>query len=154
AADRPSPSAIEHFEKHVRPVLAERCYSCHGPKLQRGGLRLDSRDALLKGGDTGPALVPGKPEASLLLKAVRREGEVKMPPKDKDRLDARAVAALEAWLKQEAPWPAERVASDREAARKHWAFQPVVRPAVRRPRNDHQARTPIDVFVLDKLDGK
>src|SRR5579871_227503 len=71
----------EFFERRVRPVLAEHCFSCHGPKKQQAGLRLDSRAALLKGGESGPAVVPGEPERSLLLEAVRQTGEVKkMPP--------------------------------------------------------------------------
>src|SRR5947208_861132 len=81
AADKPSPEAVEFFETKVRPVLTENCYSCHGEKKQSGGLRLDSKDALLKGGDTGPALVPGKARESLLVRAIRHEGELKMPPK-------------------------------------------------------------------------
>src|SRR5437879_1136107 len=77
--------AVEFFEKHVRPVLVEKCLSCHGPKQQRGSLRLDSRAAVLAGGDTGPAVVAGQPDRSLLVKAVKRTGDVKMPPKVKDR---------------------------------------------------------------------
>jgi mono/diheme cytochrome c family protein len=150
--------ASEFFEKHVRPVLAERCYSCHGPKLQRGGLRLDSRQALLRGGDSGPAIVPGKPEASLLLRAVRRQGDVKMPPKEKNRLEDAAVAALAEWVRQGAPWPADaklaRTSSAAEARPRHWAFQPVRRPPVPNPRNDKQAENPVDAFLLDKLGAK
>ncbi|MFM7148985.1 MAG: c-type cytochrome domain-containing protein [Gemmataceae bacterium] len=84
AADpKPTPEALEFFEKHVRPVLVDKCVSCHGPKAQRGGLRMDSREAMLKGGDTGPALVVGDPQKSLIIQAVRRQGDLKMPPKDK-----------------------------------------------------------------------
>src|SRR4051812_42692590 len=93
AAEKPSAAAEEVFEKQVRPVLAEKCFSCHGARAQRGGLRVDSREALLRGGDSGPALRPGQPDGSLLLQAVRRQGELKMPPKDADRLDEKAVAA-------------------------------------------------------------
>src|SRR5262245_40528979 len=78
-AEKPSAQAVEHFEKHVRPVLVEKCVSCHGPDKHRGGLRLDSRKAALEGGDSGPAVVAGQPEKSLLIKAVRRQGELKMP---------------------------------------------------------------------------
>src|SRR4051812_39275346 len=85
AGAAPPAADVEFFEKHVRPVLVEKCVSCHGPKTQRGGLRLDSRQAALQGGDSGPALVPGQPEKSLIVSAVRRAGDVKMPPKDKDR---------------------------------------------------------------------
>src|SRR5947209_7997570 len=93
AADaKPGADDIEFFEKHVRPLLVENCQGCHGPAKQRGGLRLDTRAGLLKGGDTGPAVVPGKPDGSLLIKAVLHEGERKMPPKGK--LDAAAVDVL------------------------------------------------------------
>src|SRR5438128_1121482 len=77
AADEPGAAGIEFFEKRIRPVLVEHCYRCHSTqaKSPKGGLLLDTRDALRKGGDTGPAIVPGKPEMSLLLRAVRHIGE-------------------------------------------------------------------------------
>src|SRR5262245_10207595 len=90
-------AALEHFEKHVRPVLAENCFACHGPQKQRAGLRLDSRAALLKGGDGGKVVVPGQPDASPLLRAVRQVGELKMPPKGK--LPEPAIAALAEWVR-------------------------------------------------------
>src|SRR4051794_37613369 len=83
AAAAPDRAGEEFFESNVRPLLVQLCQECHGPKRQRGGLRLDSRAALLKGGDTGPAVVPGKADDSLLLRAVRHQGDVKMPPKKK-----------------------------------------------------------------------
>src|SRR3954463_15764557 len=86
---------VEFFEKRVRPVLATNCYSCHGPDKQFAGLRLDSRERVLSGGQGGPAAVPGKPGHSLLIKAVRHEGP-KMPMGGK--LSASDVAALEAWV--------------------------------------------------------
>src|SRR6266851_3499263 len=75
-----SPQAAEFFESRVRPVLAESCYSCHGPAQQMAGLRLDSRAGMLKGGGNGPVLVPGDPEKSALIRAIRYNGSVKMPP--------------------------------------------------------------------------
>ena len=75
--------ASDDFEKHVRPLLVEKCQSCHGAEKAKGGLRLDLRAALLKGGESGPAAVPGKPAASLLVKAIGYTGELKMPPKGK-----------------------------------------------------------------------
>src|SRR5579871_6226228 len=99
----------EFFEARVRPVLAEHCWSCHGPAKQRAGLRLDSRTALLRGGDNGPAVVPGDPDGSLLVKAVRRVGDVKMPPKT--ALPPPAVEALTVWVKMGAPWPQGRAAA-------------------------------------------
>src|SRR5262245_3662080 len=104
AADRPdSKAAAEFFEKHVRPVLAENCFRCHGPKTQKADLRLDSRAAMLEGGESGPVIVPGNPDRSILIRAVRHEAAVKMPPKKK--LPERAIEALSAWVKMGAPWP-------------------------------------------------
>src|SRR3954467_955380 len=87
----PGSEEAKFFESRIRPLLIDSCTKCHGPEKQRGGLRLDSRAALLKGGETGPAILPGKPNESLLLKAVRYEGP-EMPPKK--RLKADDVAAL------------------------------------------------------------
>src|SRR5579883_1418540 len=97
----PTPSELDLVEKHVRPVLVDRCLGCHGPKKQMGGLRLETRQRMLAGGDRGPAVVPGEPGKSLLLQAVRRTGDLKMPPKGE--LTPDAVAALEAWVKAGAP---------------------------------------------------
>ena len=155
----PPSAEIEFFEKHVRPVLVEKCFSCHGTKLQRGGLRVDSRQALLTGGDSGPALVPGQPDRSLLLRAVRHEGDLKMPPKQTDRLTAPAVAALETWIRNGAPWPAETtnkaaLSSIALARQKHWAFKPIVRPAVPVLAESTWANNPIDHFILARLGSK
>ena len=103
AAGQPTPAAAEFFEKSVRPVLVERCLACHSAKAAKGGLRLDSRAALLRGGEGGAVVVPGKPEASRLIQAVRRTGELAMPPKGE--LPAAEVAALEKWVALGAPWP-------------------------------------------------
>lgn len=96
-------SADDHFETHVRPVLSERCGKCHGGGEAKGGLRLDSRDAALKGGDSGPALVVGKPEESLLIQAVRHENGLEMPPDGK--LTSAQVDALALWIRDGAHWP-------------------------------------------------
>jgi mono/diheme cytochrome c family protein len=98
-----SPQAAEFFESRVRPVLAEHCFTCHGPKRQQAGLRLESRAALVKGSDSGPVLTAGDPEKSLLVQAIRYPGEIKMPPKGK--LPPEAVEALTAWVKMGVPWP-------------------------------------------------
>src|SRR5215210_6811610 len=86
------PQHIDFFEKRVRPVLVENCVACHGSKKQNGGLRLDSRKALLEGGDNGPVVVPGQPDKSPLVAALSHAGQVKMPPKGK--LPADAIEAL------------------------------------------------------------
>src|SRR5262245_46926600 len=123
-------AGVEFFEKRVRPVLAEHCYSCHGPKKQRAGLALDTLASILKGGDRGPAVVPGKPDSSLLIQAVCYSGDLRMPPKGK--LKEAQIADLVAWVKMGAPGPKEgegagRPAGDFDLAqrRKHWAYQPV-----------------------------
>jgi hypothetical protein len=100
----PDPTATEFFEKKVRPVLAEHCFQCHSTaaKKKRGGLQLDSRAAILVGGDSGPAIRPGEPEKSLLIKAVRYgDHDLRMPPKS--RLSEADVVALSAWVKMGAP---------------------------------------------------
>src|SRR5262245_15364678 len=124
AADPPvSPQQADFFEKRIRPVLVEHCFACHGEKKQEGGLRLDSRERLLKGGDGGPVVVPGKPDESELIEAIRQTGDLKMPPKGK--LSSETVTALAEWVKMGLPWPQAVVnpAHDRAAiARAHWAF--------------------------------
>src|SRR5262245_28396697 len=95
--------ALDFFEKSVRPVLAEKCVACHGAEKQKGGLRLDTRDAVLKGGERGAAVAPGKPKESLLLKALAHTEELKMPPAGK--LPDREIAALTKWVELGAPWP-------------------------------------------------
>lgn len=128
---------IDFFEKRVRPVLAENCFACHSEQAPQpmSGLRVDARDALLRGGDRGPAVVPGKPSESRLIQAVRHQGLV-MPPGGK--LADHQVADLEHWISLGAPWPAaataeaapaEAAATSESAgsatdAKRHWAFQP------------------------------
>lgn len=101
ASDSATPS---YFREHVQPVLVKRCYTCH-TEAQSGGLRLDSREALLKGGDTGTAVVPGDPDRSLLIQAVRQSGPLKMPKGGK--LTDQEIADLVEWVKSGAVWPVE-----------------------------------------------
>ena len=152
---------LEFFEKKIRPVLADACYSCHSAQAQKikGGLKLDTRDALLKGGDSGPGLVAGKPDQSLLIKAIRyTDSELKMPPKDK-KLSAEQIADFEAWVKMGAPDPrtntavASQFAMDWNKAREHWAFQPIQSPPVPKVKNEKRVRTPVDSFILAKLEA-
>jgi len=149
------PTALELFEKNVRPVLVEKCVSCHGAEKQKGGLRLDTRVAILKGGERGPGIVPRKPTESLLVKAVRHaDEELKMPPSGK--LSAREIAALEKWIELDAPWPAKVTLATpnaiEQAAAKHWAFRPVKRPEI--PKLKTPPPNPIDAFVVAKLTEK
>src|SRR5438309_1092463 len=115
----------EFFEKKIRPLLVENCYKCHSHESEKlkGGLFLDSRDGVLKGGETGPAIVPGDPEKSLLIKAVRyTDKDLQMPPKGK-KLPEEDIASLVAWVKMGAPDP--RIATPAQKAwadtsKKHW----------------------------------
>jgi len=153
ADERPSPQAVEFFESKVRPVLAENCFACHGPEKQKGGLRLDSRANLLKGAGGEPVVVLGDPDSSALIKAVRHDGDTKMPPKKK--LSDPAIDALAAWVKMGAPWPeqaAKGASSVAEARAKHWAFQPIRKPLPPSVRRRDWAKTPLDLFVLAKLE--
>ena len=103
-----SSDPIDFFESKVRPIFAEHCYTCHSEKAEKikGGLRLDSAEALLKGGTTGPAIVRGEPDNSLLIKAIRySDPDLQMPPKNK-KLSAEQIATLETWVKIGAPIPA------------------------------------------------
>ena len=96
--------AGRHFFENVKPLLETRCISCHGAEKQKGGLRLDSRAAIIQGGATGPSIEPGNPAKSLILQAVMHASpELAMPPKEK--LTARDVAVLERWIRDGAPWP-------------------------------------------------
>ena len=119
---------MDFFEAKIRPVLATHCYECHGHK-EKGGLKLDSREAILKGGDSGPALVPGKPKESLLLTAVRHvDEELQMPPKKK--LSGHIVADLKRWIREGAVWPEGKAigfatGKITDEQRQHWAYQPL-----------------------------
>ena len=93
-----NPQQLEYFESKIRPILAGTCQKCHGPEKQKGGLRLDSREAVLRGGESGPVVIPGKPEDSPLIEAVNYRG-LEMPPPPAPRLKERETSALVAWIK-------------------------------------------------------
>jgi hypothetical protein len=154
-AARPG-DASEFFETRVRPVLVESCLRCHGAKKQSSGLRVDSRDALLEGGENGPAIVTGDPDKSLLIQAVRQVHEdIRMPPKGK--LPGPAVDALAEWVRRGAPWPEGTVLSPAQrdrAAETHWAFQPVRPVSPPKVRDAAWGSSPIDAFILAKLEGQ
>jgi cytochrome c553 len=159
SAAEPSRQDVEFFEKQVRPVLVEKCQSCHGAKRQQGGLRLDSRSALLKGSDGGPVIVPGQPDRSPLVQAIRHEGDLKMPPKGK--LPAEVVSALTNWVRMGAPWPedvargpAAESGSVAEVRSRHWSFRPVRKVVPPTVKAADWVKTPIDAFVLSGLEAK
>jgi mono/diheme cytochrome c family protein len=168
--------ANRFFHSDVKPLLNTRCVSCHGPDKAEGGLRLDSRERTLKGGDSGPSLVPGKPEKSLLLMAIKRTHKIlEMPPKEK--LSGRDIDVIERWIRDGAPWPAEDKANVNASApkREHigdawsdprnpivqlfrgerldlWSLKPVHRPDVPKVGHADWANSDLDRFVLARLE--
>ncbi len=141
----PTPAQTAFFETRIRPVLANNCYACHGPANPAAGLRLDSIEAILQ----HKALVPGNPDASLLIKAVRQTGPLKMPQGGK--LKPEEIADLEAWVKMGAPWPA---AVPPNPGLDFWSLQPVRKPPIPRVHHPAWVRQPLDAFVLAALESK
>ncbi|MFO0801959.1 MAG: PSD1 and planctomycete cytochrome C domain-containing protein [Gemmataceae bacterium] len=122
-AAEPSPAGIAFFESKVRPVFVDHCIACHGKEKQKGDLRLDSPAAILKGGENGPVVIPGKPDASPLIKAIRhKDPDLAMPPKGK--MAEAPIAALTEWVAIGAPLPRD-AATPTGDAKAHWAFQPL-----------------------------
>jgi mono/diheme cytochrome c family protein len=155
-AAAPAPDA-EHFEKKVRPLLAARCWQCHGPEKTRGGLRLDSAAGLQKGGDSGPAVVAGKPDESRLIQAVRQTGDLKMPPKE--RLTEQEIADLVRWVTAGAVWPAGATSPPASVGftpeqKAFWAFQPVKASSPPAVRTANWPTSPIDRFILARMEEK
>jgi len=153
------PAGVEFFEKKIRPVLTEHCYKCHSAEAEKakklkGGLHLDTRDGLLKGGESGPAVVAGDPKKSLLVQVLRYAGDTRMPPNG--RLPDAVVADFAAWVKMGAPDPRTstggRMAAGMsiEDGRKFWAYKPVAAPPVPKVK----ASSDIDRFILAKLEEK
>ena len=154
------PESIEFFESRVRPILVDRCFKCHGEKKQSNGLRLDSREAALKGGDSGPSLVAGKPDESLLVQAVAQtHAELKMPPSGK--MPDAAVATLRQWVAQGAPWPAVSGTTTSQTSATnagpdpaaHWAFRPIKPVSPPRVKVGAGVQSPVDAFVIARLEA-
>ncbi len=162
AAENRPEAGPEFFEKFVRPVLADNCFQCHGPSEHKGELRLDSRAAMLQGGEIGPAIAPNNPEASLLITAVHYSDEPKMPPRGK--LKPEQIDALSRWIKAGAVWPEEHVVVHQAAAtgggrkitpqdREFWSFRPISDPPLPGVGDAAWPKTSIDHFVLAKLES-
>lgn len=144
----------EHFfESRIRPVLIQKCFKCHGSEKTSGGLRVDSLEALLKGGETRAAIVPGKPEDSLLIQAITRTGDYEMPPDE--TLPAQTVDDFRQWIRNGAVWPktGPGVTDTAFSAQRHWAFLPIESPAVPAIRHTEHSRNAIDRFILHKLEA-
>jgi hypothetical protein len=176
ASDAKLSNEDRFFIEQVQPLLVLRCASCHGPEKAEGGLRLDSREAALAGGDSGPALVPGKPDESLLLMAVKRTHKIiEMPPKDK--LGKKDIAILERWIRDGAAWPksavlrsvapvlnGEKIGDAWSDARNPivrlfggqrldlWSLTPVKRPDVPQTKVNNWAKSDVDRFVLSRFE--
>ncbi|GIX04474.1 MAG: hypothetical protein KatS3mg114_0343 [Planctomycetaceae bacterium] len=151
----------EFFEKEIRPLLVEKCHRCHGAQQQKGGLRLDAREFLLRGGDSGPAVVPGKPEESLLIEAVNYDPQgYQMPPTGK--LSDEQIGKLTVWVQQGAFWPAEGTQVSEhpqsddlfQRQQQHWAFQPLMSPELPEVQHPEWCENPIDRFILARLEAE
>lgn len=143
-----------YFETHIRPILAQHCFECHGATKQWAELRLDNRPSALKGGETGPAVVPGKPDESRLIEVIQySEYDSQMPPDGK--LSDEEIARLTEWVAKGVPWPESAQAEVEEdyftQAKSHWAFQPVTKPEIPALPEGYRASNSIDHFVAAKL---
>ena len=169
-----TPEAVTFFETKIRPLLAEKCFACHGDAVQKGGLRLNTRAGLFAGGMDGVVIVAGKPDESALVKAVHYNDALKMPPSGK--LTPAQIDDLTAWVKTGAAWPETRQ-GDKETGRqgdkpgtqtakpdalapysaekrRFWSFQPVKNPVLPAVKNAAWCQNPIDRFVLARLEAK
>ena len=159
ASEPTDANGVEHFEQHIRPLLVSHCLKCHGPDEPKNDLRLDSLDAILTGGESGPAIELDNPQESLLLSALHYDA-LEMPPAGK--LANKEISAVEKWLELGTPWPTDVTLSVAESSpreiteadRKHWSFQSIAKPDVPSIEAIEYAdwsRTPIDQFILRSL---
>jgi mono/diheme cytochrome c family protein len=146
-----APADSVDYAKHIKPILTQHCYQCHGSKVQKAGLRLDTVAALKRGGKSGAAIVPGKSSDSLLIAALRGADGLTPMPFKKPALPAAQVALLGAWIDAGAVAPAQDLADGQQGAT-HWAFVPPVRPPLPAVQNTNWVRTPIDAFILARLE--
>jgi hypothetical protein len=149
----PTPEQVRFFETNIRPLFVEYCFKCHGPEKQKAGLRLDTREGLLKGGVSGAAVTPGQPDSSLLIKAIHyRDPELKMPPAGK--LSARQIGDLTRWVQMRAPYPPALAKAKDNSGHDHWAFRPPVDPPVPAVKSAAWPRSALDHFILAQLEAK
>ncbi|HWA08950.1 MAG TPA: PSD1 and planctomycete cytochrome C domain-containing protein [Opitutaceae bacterium] len=160
AAPAISPADLQFFEARIRPVLVDRCYKCHSREADnlKGGLMLDTQEGVLHGGNGGAVIVPGKPDDSVLIQAIRyTDPDLQMPPKG-EKLTDQQVADFTEWVRRGAPDPRSLAAKGSAPSyggvgRDHWSFLPVKKPAVPAVQNAAWCQTPIDNFILEKLEG-
>ena len=159
-ATEPSPDQLAFFEGKVRPLLIKHCYECHSTETKKlkGGLLLDSKEGWMAGGDSGEAIEPGNPNESRLIESVRyKNSHLQMPPKY--QLSEAEISVLERWVQMGAPDPrtgtkvAKAPGIDWEKGKKHWAFQPVARPAIPVVKNNSWTHGDLDHFVLSKIEA-
>jgi len=151
-----NPEREVDFNTEIKPILASRCYECHGTEKSKSGLRLDRRDLAWRGGDSGSAILPGNSKASLLIHYVTGDNEDKIVmPAQGERLREDQIALLKRWIDQGAPWPEEPSPStlhSQPSTPSHWAFQPPRRQAIPLGKTPSRVRNPIDAFVLSRLE--
>jgi hypothetical protein len=152
APSQPADGPSVDFARDIRPILEERCYSCHGPEKQKSGLRLDRKASALKGGESGPVIQPGKSAESKLIQLVSGADPEKVMPAKGPRLTVQQVTLLRAWIDQGAVWEEELFAAVKRARTPSWALQPLQRPELPKVRRRSWARNPIDLFVLARLE--
>ncbi len=154
-AQAPTAAPVD-FARDIQPILQSHCYECHGPEKARGRLRLDRRSGALKGGETGPALVAGDSDHSLIVRRILGLDDEERMPKEGDPLAAGQIAMIRAWIDQGAAWPetAETAESSQESRPEanHWAYRAPEQPAVPEVKRSDWARTPIDRFALARLE--
>src|SRR5579883_1356638 len=149
----PGASRQIDFIKDIQPIFSRECYECHGAEKQKGALRLDSRPAALKGGDSGPLLVPGNSAASLLVQAVAgTRSDLAQMPKKRDPLTPEQIGIIRAWIDQGAKWPNTAIAETAKDWHRHWAFKAPVRPAQPTLKERKWASNPVDKFILARLE--
>jgi mono/diheme cytochrome c family protein len=158
---------VDFFERRIRPLLAAECHECHGAKKQKGGLRVDFRDGLLKGGESGPALVPGNAAGSLLVRSIRHEAPDSVMPKDRPKLSDAVVADVVAWIDQGAVDPRDQPSAESASATlasawdatfnartDWWSFKPVQAVTVPVVSNTAWSSSPVDRFLLARMEAR
>ena len=146
AESAPVPGHTVDFQRDVWPILESNCHHCHGPDEQQARLRLDARAIVMAGGNSGPAVVPGDPGASLLVKRLASHGSDPAMPTDADPLDEASIAVIRSWIEQGAKWP-DGVGSPATEVPRHWAYVRPVRPPLPEAADRSWCRSPIDFFV-------